>query len=228
VTIGVADLTLDPVLVSLATGPVAVLGGPGSGRTTALALLAAQLRRTGCIVWVFGPAGSPLALHGDPRRRAVGPPGEVASGLDALVAEHEAGPASPVAALIDDLDLLDDPAFNRAATGLLTAGPSWAASTATIRGYTTSPLVQELRRARTVLHLQPASGREVHEHSGVHPRIRPGLSFPPGRGVVVASRRPVVVQLAWPEPDTPTPAANDDRGGRHGGLDRDRPGQEHR
>jgi hypothetical protein len=221
--VGVADLTLEPLSIDPDAGPVCVVGGPRSGRSTALAVLAEQAARAGCPVWIFGPTGSPLARWGHPDRTVTGPPAVVADGFDAVTAElarpvgtaelarpvgtaglaRPVGTAGPTGAaplvLIDDLDLLDDPALDKASARLLAAGPRWAAATVGVRGYTTNVLAQELRRARTVLHLQPAGSREVQEVTGANPSIRPGLALPPGRGVLVVNRHATVIQVAHPD-----------------------------
>ena len=98
--------------------------------------------------------------------------------------------------LADDLDVLDRPELEQSFGQFCALGLRWVASTATLRAYSTNPLVQELRRARSLLWLRPETPREIHELTGVAPTIRPGLPMPPGRGVLIVNRRATVLQVA--------------------------------
>jgi hypothetical protein len=54
----------------------------------------------------------------------------------------------------------------------------------------------ELRRTRAMVLLQPASAADVAAIVGRRPVLRPGLAFPPGRGVIATDRVLSVIQLA--------------------------------
>lgn len=211
VVIGPADLSHQPVRLDLSHDNLTVLGDPRSGRSTVLVSVGLQLARAGIEVWAAGPPGSPLGTLSLAHRCILGRAPAVAAGLAELLAADD-GP--PRVLLIDDADLLDEPALDPPLGALLARGLRWAASTASLRGYSTNPLVQEMKKARTVLYLQPPGSREVQEVTGVNPRLRPGLPSTPGRGVLVVNRLPCVVQVARargqqvvdPGPVSPYPA----------------------
>jgi S-DNA-T family DNA segregation ATPase FtsK/SpoIIIE len=57
------------------------------------------------------------------------------------------------------------------------------------------PLLNEVRKARRALYLQPDDPVELFQTIGVRPPIRPGTPMPPGRGVLVVDRRPTLIQV---------------------------------
>ena len=61
VTIGIADLSLEPVEVDLSLSHFAISGPPRSGRSTALRSIARQLEESGEAFAVVGPRYSPLS-----------------------------------------------------------------------------------------------------------------------------------------------------------------------
>ena len=197
--VGLTDLDLDTAFCDVAHDDVVIVGEPRSGRSTALATLAVQLIGRGHPVWAVGSAGSPLAAIDRLTGAAFGRGADVAP----VVAEAAEAGRHPCSGrfgvlVVDDVDLLDDPAFDAASAAAVGAGVRLAVSTTTLRVYSTNRIVQELKRIRTLLHLRPAGPRDVHETIGVHPPIRPGMAMGPGRGVLVANREPVVVQVARP------------------------------
>jgi DNA segregation ATPase FtsK/SpoIIIE, S-DNA-T family len=194
--LGLADLEPAPVVVDLTFDNLVVLGEPRSGRSTALLTIAGQLAVGGAQVWAVGPAGSPLAGLPGAHRRSFGQSAAVADVLAELAAAGDSEPR-PVL-VIDDVDLLEDPALDAVLGRLLAAGVRYVAATTSLRGYSTSPLTQDMKKARSLLYLQPPGSREVQEVAGVNPRIRPGLALVPGRGVLVVKRAARVVQVANP------------------------------
>ena len=78
-----------------------------------------------------------------------------------------------------------------------------------ISGFSMDPLLNEVRKARRALYLQPDDPVELFQTIGVRPPIRPGTPMPPGRGVLVIDRRPTLIQVgvahhrpvAAPEPE---------------------------
>jgi hypothetical protein len=148
-------------------------------------------------VWTVGPAGSRLRSLDKAARAVFGRPADIAPVLDELAAMEAQEPAETGRVLlVDDLDLLEDPALDPPSAKLISAGVVYAASTMGLRGYSTNAIVQDMKRSRCLLHLCPPSGREVQELAGCTPSIRPGLAMVPGRGVLVANRVPVVLQVA--------------------------------
>ncbi|MGI9612998.1 MAG: FtsK/SpoIIIE domain-containing protein, partial [Acidimicrobiales bacterium] len=203
VVLGVADLARpgELVTIDLDANDLAIVGEPMSGRSTALRTIGGQLIAAGVDVLAIGPPGSPLGRLSGLRSRAFSVQA-IAELLDELARtqtpESDRGAATdhgPVL-LADDLDVLDRRELEPSFADFCALGLRWVASTATLRAYSANPLVQELRRARSLLWLRPETPREIQELTGVAPLIRPGLPMPPGRGVLVANRRATVLQVA--------------------------------
>ncbi len=200
VRIGVADLAPpgDVVAVDLTRSDLVVVGGPGAGRSTALATIGHQLVAAGVEVWAIGDdAGSPVASVAGLHRQAFGPIGDVVTTLADLVESVVTpGRGHRPRLVIDDLDQLDRPELEGPLASVADARIGWLAATTSTATYSPNPFVQQLRRTRPLLHLRPESGREVHESTGVAVTIRPGLPLPPGRGVLIVDRRATVIQVA--------------------------------
>jgi S-DNA-T family DNA segregation ATPase FtsK/SpoIIIE len=203
--IGVADVTGRPVEVDLSWSDLTVAGPPRSGRSTALATVAAGLRSEHDVV-VVGPPASPLgalALG----RSCFGRPDELARFLEGLAAAlalvDRDGPAPlrrPVL-VVDDVDLLDDPQMTAAWERLARLDHLRvvaALETRALTGYPSGPMVGHARRARRQLVLQPADPSEFVQATGVRLPVRPGLRVVAGRGVLLTDRIPTVVQVARP------------------------------
>jgi DNA segregation ATPase FtsK/SpoIIIE, S-DNA-T family len=198
VVLGVAAADLLPVVVSrddLGTGFV-VAGPPGSGRTSALRVIAQQL--TGRQVAVCCPRASPLldqaaAIHLPPHDQ----PHAVAL-LDSL----RDNASAPYAVLIDDVDLLTEGPLWPCLEDLIRGGSgsgcsvvlagSTDAMTAAFRGP-----VALARRARTGLLLSP-SGPHDGELFGVRLPRRARATNPPGRGWLAIRGVGTRLQLAYP------------------------------
>jgi S-DNA-T family DNA segregation ATPase FtsK/SpoIIIE len=193
VRVGVADLTNEPVDVDLATTDLSVIGDPRTGRSTTLATIAHQLVHCGREVWAVGPADSPLQQVPDVRSCHLS--AGLADHLMALVARMAGEVIKPVL-VVDDLDLLDDPGLDGPFQQVVAGGVRLVAATVSTRTYSTSPVVQALRKARAAIYLCPPGVREVQEATGVPVSIRPGLVLGPGRAVVVANRVPVVAAIS--------------------------------
>ncbi|MFP5322090.1 MAG: FtsK/SpoIIIE domain-containing protein [Acidimicrobiia bacterium] len=181
VAIGVGDD--GPVTVDLRGGHLLVVGPPASGRTTALAAVAAG-----------------LAAAGAPCTRIDGRADDALERLEALVRDAVPGADRhrPHVVLVDDADELGDGPGGRlleqlaGAPGVRLVAVADAAAVA--RAF--SGWVPAVRRGRRALVLQPASSADVDQVAGVRVRLRPGARFPVGRGVLVEDRRPHVVQVA--------------------------------
>lgn len=198
VPVGVGGDDLGPALLPIGPGDhVLVAGPPRSGRSTALATLAAALRRCrpGLAVSVVAPAPSPLRSLAWADRVITGDEPDV----EALAAELAAAPG-PQLVLLDDADLLDDEAGALAALArgrrpdlhVVAAGRPEALRA--LYGHVTAVV----RRSRLGLLLAPAEGDG--DLLGL-PTVRMGRGpFPPGRGLLVAGGRAEPVQVAVPEP----------------------------
>jgi S-DNA-T family DNA segregation ATPase FtsK/SpoIIIE len=198
--IGVEDVTCHEVMLDLGASHVAVIGRPRTGKSTALRTIAAGLVG-GHELYAVGTASSALA-SAPIERAAFGSPDEVAPLLEDVVRRAQIvsrRSAPPVVLLVDDLDLLDDIGLARA-WELIGACPDLrivaAADVGAITGFTSNPVAAALKRSRRMLVLQPDDPGEFLQVTGVRLEIRPGTSWVPGRGVLVADRVARVVQVA--------------------------------
>jgi hypothetical protein len=64
-----------------------------------------------------------------------------------------------------------------------------------VAGYFQSMLMQQLKKVRRRLLLQPVDDGETQTVIGSRFPLRPGLAMPPGRGVLLADRTPVIIQV---------------------------------
>ncbi|HEU5085645.1 MAG TPA: FtsK/SpoIIIE domain-containing protein [Acidimicrobiales bacterium] len=202
--VGIADITGEPVRFDVSNLDVLVTGPPLSGKSWGLRSMAEQLERAGRTVYAIGAEDS--GLRDFPWKAAAWGVGDIEVLMGTLKAEL-AFPGRDAVLVVDDLDLLEGMAFDAAMSGF---GPNRSVrmlGATTSFGYSGNEVVKRIRAARQVLHLQPASAREVAETIGVMrlPLLRLGLPMPPGRGMFVRNRVPTVVQVHLPAdaPDTP-------------------------
>lgn len=195
--VGVADITGEPVPFDLASLDLLVTGPPQSGKSWALRALAEQLEAAGHTVYAAGAEDS--GLRAFPWKAAAWGSGEVGGLFGTLKAELEF-PDREAIVVLDDLDLLESPAFDSAVMGLGQNRSIRFLGATTTFGYSGNEVVKRVRSARQVLFLQPGSSREVAEVIGVMrlPLLRLGLPMPPGRGMFVRNRIPVVTQVFTP------------------------------
>ena len=197
--VGVADITGDEVAFDLTSLDVLVSGPPLSGKSWTLRTLAEQFEEAGRAVYAIGAEDS--GLRSFPWRASAWGAADVAGLLGTMKAELEF-PGRQALLVVDDLDLLDGPAFDTAVQGI---GPNRSVhllGATTSFGYSNNEVVKRARAARQVVYLQPGSAREVAEVIGVMrlPLLRLGLPMPPGRGMFVRNRVPTVVQVDAPDP----------------------------
>jgi S-DNA-T family DNA segregation ATPase FtsK/SpoIIIE len=196
--VGIADISGEEVTFDLTNLDVLVTGPPTSGKSWALRSLAEQLEAAGRNVYVIGAEDSGLRRF--QWKAAAWGMADIPGLIGTMKAELEF-PGRDAVLVVDDLDLLDGPAFDTAVAGL---GPNRSIrmlGSSTSFGYSGNEVVKRVRAARQVLYLQPASSREVAETIGVMrlPLLRLGLPFPQGRGMFVRNRVPTVVQVYRPE-----------------------------
>jgi S-DNA-T family DNA segregation ATPase FtsK/SpoIIIE len=203
VPLGLTDLDLHVVEIDLARRHVAVCGPPQSGRSTALSTIAAELAHAhpdDLHLAGVGTASSPLAALPVWDAAAFDRTGQVdvlEEVLDRFEGRRAAGPAAAVFVdAVEDLDTRAGPLLDRLVRADAVRLVVGAGTTTLGRGH--SGWLGELRRARTLLVLQPESRSEVDQVAGVRPRFRPGQAFPPGRGVLVAQRSCDLVQVTLP------------------------------
>jgi len=198
-TLGIADLTSEPVVGDVRRQHLVVIGPGESGRSTTLRTVARALREGGCDVWVIADADSPLSCdawsHLAMRRD------EQRSLVEALARVATAGERPPVL-LIDAVEQLDDDVgamlepLLRDDLVRVVAG----AADGTLRGYVTGWMTA-LKDSRQMVLLQPDELGDIGALTPVRIRLRPAQSFPPGRGVFVTGRRWQLVQVAREEAD---------------------------
>jgi S-DNA-T family DNA segregation ATPase FtsK/SpoIIIE len=196
--IGLVDVSGAAAVVDLDWSSFTVAGPPRSGRSTTLTTVASSLLDRHGDVFVVGPSSSPLAALDLPLA-AFGRAAEVAPLLDQLATQLALGePERRFVLIIDDVDTFDDPTLapilDRLANydSLRVVG---SLESRAMAGYTTSPLVGLLRRARRLLVLQPDDPSEFLQATGVKLPARPGLRMPPGRGVLLTDRTPSIIQV---------------------------------
>ncbi len=116
--------------------------------------------------------------------------------LDPRDTAPEALPSGPAVVVIDDADDLDDVAARAIEALAGQAGVTIVAAfdtAAVARAF--SGLVPALKRGRRMLLLAPEGTGEIDQLAGLRVRLRPGTTFPPGRGVLVVDRRAALVQV---------------------------------
>jgi S-DNA-T family DNA segregation ATPase FtsK/SpoIIIE len=205
VPIGVADLTLATVGVDVEHSNLVITGLPRSGRSTAALVVAAGLERLGHEVWKVGPASSPLAKGADLLRAAFGRTDAVQPVLEELADLLESTPTNrPRILVVDDLDSMEDPMLGALWDRLTAAEHLRVVATIENRsfgGFSMNNLLNDVRKARRILALQPDDAMELFQMTGVKAPLRPGVPMPPGRGVLFVDRRPTVLQGALPNDD---------------------------
>jgi len=197
--IGIADLTLAPVSVDLAHSHLLVAGLPRSGRTTAAAVVAAQLVAAGHEVWIVGGSGSALADVAGATRSAFGRSDVHLPVLDELATLGETYTDTTRILVVDDLDMLDDPMLGTAWERLVRIDGLRVVATIEMRnhaGFSMNAMLNEVRKARRSVFLQPDDPLELFQLTGVRAPLRPGTALPPGRGVLLADRKATTIQVA--------------------------------
>jgi len=219
-------------------GPVcSVLGHPGSGRSTALAVLERSAAASGwasVLVRVAGPGASTGEPPAPTARRVRGDTGDAGALLQEALRSRD--PTAPLVLLVDDADLLEGSALaqvlSRAAEGLV-AGGAPAGAPARAHGTLLRPgdllvlavstpvavarssgLLATGRRTRSGVLLGPG-GPLDGEALGLPLRHRGGAA-PPGRGLLVRRGRASTVQVAAPASGTDRPRLPSMRSGAPG------------
>ena len=212
VELGVADISQTRIDVDLALGHFAIIGPPGSGRSTVLRELAKGFGARDYEIYGLGP--SDAGIRSSSFRLAGWSPSKwntIATALEAKLTtrgneddRNSATPSErPVLLFIDDLDRMDDQIVSDLFDDIADerALRIFATSARPFMTGMFSRLSKELGRCRQFLVLQPSSGREVAEAVGAS-RINPlrhGLSMPPGRGVLVSRGVGQVVHITTSE-----------------------------
>ena len=147
-------------------------------------------------VWTIG-LGDDI---GGPGRHSVGKGDAVAELMADFAALCESLPgAQPYVLVIDNVERFSDAAFTGPYERIVKSEASrtiGSIETRSYSGYTQNAMLAEVRLEPTVLMLQPDNTSDVLSVTGVRPQLRPGYKMSPGRGVLIANRLPVVVQVA--------------------------------
>lgn len=199
--IGLGGDTAAPVEVDLlGHGHLALCGPRGSGRTSALAAVAASLGRAGQtqrLVLLSPRQRSELAAAGSWFRVALGV--EQCAELAVALASEPAHAAEPIVVLVDDAELLMEGAADGALRALTRLGrdlPLRVAAAVEIRAMRRySEWMTELRESRHAVVLNPDVSADG-ELFGAGPLPRPLRPWPPGRGFLIRAGQVVPVQLA--------------------------------
>lgn len=195
--VGGDELRLQTVNLAACGPGFTIAGRPGSGRSTALAVLATGLLETGTELVVVTPAASRL-------RDLAGEEGVllVTDGPDRRIAAHLERTKGRVAVVIDDAERLDDAGLDATLRDLLVGGRAsdhsvvlagdvdWLASAH-------AGFAFEAQRSRSGLILCPDSP-ERGELFGVRLPRSAVFDGPPGRAVLVRSGQLQVVQVPAP------------------------------
>jgi S-DNA-T family DNA segregation ATPase FtsK/SpoIIIE len=188
--IGVGGDCLEPVTLPLHAGDHLLVTGPArSGKSSALALLATQIRRACPSARIVGLAPRRSGLH------TGGPLDEVVATPEDLPAPGVA-PHSPLIVVVDDAELLEDP--GQVLAGLLSGAPDAhviAAGRSDALRMAYGHWTQLVRRQRRGLVLRPQDDLDTDVLGVVLPR-RPFVRSAVGRGYLVADGAQVLVQLA--------------------------------
>jgi S-DNA-T family DNA segregation ATPase FtsK/SpoIIIE len=192
--LGLADLTLEPVLCDVRTQHLAVVGPEESGRSSTLASAALQLAEAGGAVWAITSEDSPLLTTGLPNVVGHREARELLSHLATLGATAQQRVL--IVDLVDALaDELDGPLTEVVRSGDFRVLASFGRQS--LSGYA-GGWKAPFRAARRMLLLQPDDLGDLGMISPVRVRTRPGQVFPPGRGVFIENRTARVVQVARP------------------------------
>ena len=196
--LGVVDLTLAPVHVDLRRQNFVVLGPPMSGRSSALATVAAGLRASSgddLRLVAIGSASSPLQNL------------DIWDDAAFSRATHARAGEALWESVADDEDYdVERPLEQLAKRECVRLVVACEPTTLT-KAY--SGWLSTLRRNRSALMLQPETRSDVETALDVRPALRPGQAFPPGRGILVANRAWSMVQVGLLPSDAPGRASAD-------------------
>jgi hypothetical protein len=154
----------------------------------------------GVDVYVAGLSSCPLRHLQLPGRSAFGDPSDLSALAAELLGVIQTYPEVPRVLVIDDADRVLEDMGVMAAFDLLARSDAvrFVASLETssvVAGYFQSTLMQQLKKVRRRLLLQPVDDGETQTVIGSRFPLRPGLAMPPGRGVLLADRTPVIIQV---------------------------------
>jgi DNA segregation ATPase FtsK/SpoIIIE, S-DNA-T family len=194
--VGIGDVELHPVFVDLTRGHL-VIAGPGeSGRSSVAALVVAALAGSFEGVTILASANSPIGLLTGRTVHSVREEHrEVLEQLLTATLRPEERPHLLVLDRAEDvspdvvslMDRLIDTSTVRIVAVI---------DAATLTAFGSSSWLSALRRTRRIIVLGPDEVGDLAALTSARIRLRPGLAFPPGRGLLVEGRRWQAVQFA--------------------------------
>ncbi len=199
VQLGISDMSLDTVGLSYIHNHVVVTGQPRSGRSFALMTIAQQALLSGTEVWLFGSTSSPLTQLTDCPNAHFGKAAKLVEGIEALNSAAETFAGAQRLVCFDDVDLVDDASLHTPLKKMLDLDVRVIGSVTSLKDFSSNPVYQELKKARSMLYLMPDHPRDIQDMVGILPPIRPGVRMVPGRGVVIENRVARVLQVALPK-----------------------------
>jgi S-DNA-T family DNA segregation ATPase FtsK/SpoIIIE len=195
VEIGVADLSLAPVVIDVLLNGLVVYGPPRSGRSTALATVARQLTGLEADLWVIGSRSSPLQELSLWTHRYFGRQRGLSDYLAELKIEAESFPDRLRFLIVDDANQIDDMSLNKPLQEIVNAEVVCLGSALDTRSLAMSPLHKELKAARSLLFLRADDENGIQAAAGSRVNVRPGLAMRPGRGLLVTDGRAITTQI---------------------------------
>ena len=197
-SVGVADLSLEPALLNLEFESFTVFGPRRSGRSTALSTIAHQLAANRHEVWAIGQPGSPLlALDSEVRTPTDLSNETVKTFLEELAETHSAYQTIDRFLIIDDLDRFDDPSYNASFKKVADAGVRFIGSAISARSLGIgNPVTKQLKSPTAALLLKGEDEATLTNLIGTRFRVRPGLEMVPGRGILLTNGSGTIVQTA--------------------------------
>lgn len=198
---GVVDLTLTVAEVDLSRQNLAIVGGPLSGKTTAMETVAWGVRASsGDAIQLFamGSAASTLGQLGvwDDAAFSRAAHAGLVTRLGEALGDDE-GIEARAMLFVDAAEDLEGNDVLRPLEALAKSDALRlvvACETTTIaKAY--SGWLSGMRRNRSAILLQPESKADVDAALGVKPSLRPDQQFPPGRGIFVANRQWSLIQV---------------------------------
>jgi DNA segregation ATPase FtsK/SpoIIIE, S-DNA-T family len=203
VGLGQQDLSNESAVVDLATSHLTISGPAGSGRTAAVLTVAEGLVASG-VQRVALLSATSHSLPGVVSLRTSDDLAPLVSDLEIALGRTD-GRGPDMVLIIDDADRIQDAALMAILERIVRDDRVRlvvAVDSRVVSGGYQSGWMGELRRFRRQLLLQPASAADVTAVTGGRATLRPGLTFPPGRGVLVSERTMTVVQLGVSDRDS--------------------------
>ena len=190
--IGIEDLSWRSLSSDLRNSNFLIVGHPESGRSTAILTIAQQLDQQSHELFVICDQESPLSgLLADQLATTKHEHAELFRKLE-MASKNKSTPV-----LLVDSAVGIEESVGYQLEALMAENRVRVIATTTygaVSGYAAGWL-GEMKRSRRKLILQPDDDSVVMDISGVRFRSRPGMKFPPGRGVFVDGRRAILMQL---------------------------------